>query len=1005
MASRIYNAPNVRPEPVRGRGAENAIDTSPFSGASASFGPFRLFPAERKVERDGIPFPLSNRALDLLIVLVEHAGEVVSHRELTSRVWRNLVVESGSLRMHITGLRKALSDGEGGARYIETVRGRGYCLVAPVSRQDRPHRVGSAALSKSAAVQARALPSIPGRMVGRDEAVRAIAADLMAHRFLTIVGPGGMGKTTVAVAVAHTMLQDFPEAVYFVNLGALSDPAHVASTVASTLGITIQTEDALPSLRRSLRNTRMLLVLDNCEHVIAASAALAEQLFREAPDVHILATSREALRVDGEFTYLLPPLDCPPPDPGLRADEARTFSAIQLFMACAAASGSGFELSDENAPVVAGICSRLGGVALAIEFAAGRVGAYGIDGIASLLDSRSSLDWRGRRTASPRQQTLHATLDWSHDLLSGDERVVLRRLSVFVGTFTLEAAQAVSGEGLDEDQVVIHVGDLVAKSLVSAVAAEDGVMRYRLLETTRDYAFGKLEASGELDATAQHHAGYLSRLLESASGGGVERQRDPRALALGEHLGNVRVALHWCFRDSESDPRRTALGINLATAAAPVLLQLLLLTECHKWSAKALSLLDATDRWSRKEMVLLETLATAAMWTGGTAGEVRGAIARALEIARRLGETSHRLRLMAGMHIFLVRGGDFRGSLAVAEELSSAVLDSADISYEVLADWMRGGSHHFLGDQRAAERDFQKGFARGGARNLHLFGLDYRVRALVSYARVLWLAGRPDRAMEVAREAIDEAAASGRSVDVCFSLLYATPVFLWCGDWKTAERTLGQLTHHTNWGALLSFHATELALRGELLVHLGETDRGTPILRDALKAMKTERLVILVMRATCALVDALIRSGQLDEAFTVVANAIDETQGGEETLELPELLRLQATALLLMPDKDESPAEDCLMRSLDCARRQHASAWELRTATSLARLRIGQGRHQEAHEVLAGVYRSFTEGFGTCDLQAAEQLLNRLGEFKGSAANPGEQGRTDDPPSPRVPSR
>jgi len=212
MASRIYNVPHVRAESIHGRGAEIAIDTSPASGASASFGPFRLFPAERKVERDGVSFPLGNRALDLLIVLVEHAGEIVSHRELTSRAWRNLVVDSGSLRMHITGLRKALGDGEGGTRYIETVRGRGYCLVVPVTREDRPHRAGSAALSKGAAVQVRALPSIPGRMVGRDEAVRAIAADLVAHRFLTVVGPGGMGKTTVAVAVAHTMLQDFPDA-------------------------------------------------------------------------------------------------------------------------------------------------------------------------------------------------------------------------------------------------------------------------------------------------------------------------------------------------------------------------------------------------------------------------------------------------------------------------------------------------------------------------------------------------------------------------------------------------------------------------------------------------------------------------------------------------------------------------------------------------------------------------------------------------------------------------
>jgi predicted ATPase/DNA-binding winged helix-turn-helix (wHTH) protein len=967
--------------------AEKAIDTSPARGANASFGPFRLFPAERKVEREGVPLPLSNRALDLLIVLVEHAGETVGHEELSSRVWRGLVVDAGSLRMQVTTLRKALGDGEEGFRYIETVRGRGYCFVAPVSRlESAPLADSGAPSSKSATLSKLALPPAPGRMIGREDAACAIAADLMAHRFLTIVGPGGIGKTTLAVAVAHAMLRDFPEAVCFVNLGALSDPAHVASTVASTLGVTIQAEDALPGLKQSLRGARMLLVLDNCEHVIAASAALAEQIFREAPQVHILATSREALRVDGEFTYLLPPLECPPPGPDLRAVEAQAFPAVRLFMACAAAGGSGFELSDENAIVVAGICSKLDGIALAIEFAAGRVGAYGIEGIASLLDSRFGLDWGGRRTAPPRQQTLQATLDWSHELLSASEQAVLRRLAVFVGTFSLEAAQAIAqGKGIDEDEVVIHVADLVAKSLVSAAAAEDGAMRYRLLETTRAYASEKLEASGELHAVAQSHARYFSRLLGSASGGRNEPYRAPRALVLGEDLGNVRAALDWCFGDGESPPLDAVLGIELAVAAAPVFLRLLLLTECHKWSAKALSLLGDADRGTRQERLLQETLATAAMWTGGGGTDIRAAITRALEIAHRLGETSNRLRLLAGLHIFLVRAGDFRASLAVAEELGSAARSSNDFSYRVVADWMQGGSHHFLGDQQAAESDFQRGFGRAGPRNLQLFGLDYHVRALVTYARVLWLAGRPDRAKVVAREAIGEAAASGRSVDVCFALLYSTPVFLWCGDWNAAETSLAKLKQHSNWQALLSFHATGLALEGELLVHRGETERGTAILREASRAMKAERHAVLAKRAACALAEGLIRSRELDEALAVLADAMVQVREGEEALELPELLRLRGAVLLLMPGQDESQAEDCFMRSLECARRQHASAWQLRTATSLARLRVTQGRHEAAHELLSGVYRSFNEGFETPDLKTAEALMIELKHLMDSA--------------------
>jgi tetratricopeptide (TPR) repeat protein len=392
-------------------------------------------------------------------------------------------------------------------------------------------------------------------------------------------------------------------------------------------------------------------------------------------------------------------------------------------------------------------------------------------------------------------------------------------------------------------------------------------------------------------------------------------------------------------------------------------------------------------------MVLQEMLATAAIWTG-PGDTVRSAIARALDIAQRLGETSARLRLMVGHHIYLVRAGDYRASLAVAKEMSSAAETSADVSYTIVADWVQASSQHFLGHQRVAERHFERGFGRVGPRNLQLFGLDYRVRALVPYARSLWLTGRPDRAMAVAREAIGEAAASGHSVDVCFSLLYATPVFLWCGDWSAASDALGKLMQHTNWQALLSFHASGLALHGELLAQLGQIDRGTAMLRDALKTMKAERQVILLKRAACEFADALMRSGRLDEASAVIADAIAATQNEEEALEWPELLRLQADLLLLMPNKDESQAEDCLVRSLACARRQHASAWELRTATSFARLRMSQGRVEDAHEILTGVYRSFTEGFDTRDLQAAEQLLNELDGFNGPAAK-----------SPRTPSR
>jgi predicted ATPase len=243
----------------------------------------------------------------------------------------------------------------------------------------------------------------------------------------------------------------------------ITDPKLVPATIASTLGLTIQTDDVLPALLECLRTLRVLLVLDNCEHVIDASATLAELIFKEIPGVHILATSREALRVEGEHVHWLPPLESPAPGSSLKAADVREFPAVKLFMERAAASGSRFDLSDADAAAIAGICGRLDGIALAIELAAGRVASHGIRGTADLLEKGLGLHWQGRRTAQPRHQNLQALLDWSYGQLNGAEQAVLRRLSVLVGAFTVDAAQAVGSDGaLDETQVVDAVDHLVA---------------------------------------------------------------------------------------------------------------------------------------------------------------------------------------------------------------------------------------------------------------------------------------------------------------------------------------------------------------------------------------------------------------------------------------------------------------------------------------------------------------------------------------------------------------
>ncbi|TSD86128.1 hypothetical protein FFK22_024185 [Mycobacterium sp. KBS0706] len=466
-----------------------------------SFGPFRLSIARRLLERNDTPVPLRSRALDLLLVLIERANEVVTKDEIMARVWPGLTVSETTLRVQIAGLRRALGDGEQDARYIANVTGRGYCFVASLT-----HHTGMEPAAGSQPPSAAAeLPPAPTRMVGRDDTVRNVSRNLATRRFLTIVGPGGVGKTTVAVAVARHMLEDVGGAVHFIDLGSLSDPSLVPSSIASTLGAPVGPDTTAASLLAFLRRRRMLLILDSCEHVIDAVASLTDRIRGAAPEIHLLATSREPLRVEGEQVHRLRPLDYPPEDPALTAADALRFPAVQLFVEHAVACGSRFEFSDEEAPVVGEICRRLDGIALAIQLAAGRVEAYSVRVIAVLLDSQFTLGWDGRRTAVPRHRTLSAMLDWSHNLLSAAERVVLRRLAVFSGYFSFGAALSVTaGFDIDGAQAANAVASLVAKSLVAACGGARST-RYRLLGTTRAYMLQKLVESGEEPAIISRH--------------------------------------------------------------------------------------------------------------------------------------------------------------------------------------------------------------------------------------------------------------------------------------------------------------------------------------------------------------------------------------------------------------------------------------------------------------------------------------------------------------------
>lgn len=950
-------------------------DESPQTADVISFGQFRLYATQRLLEKVGNPIHLSARALDILIVLVERAGEVVSKKNLMARVWPDVTVDEGNLRFHIAALRRALEDGQSGARYVTTIAGRGYCFVAPISRSNAPSPPTAEAPFTD---QSHKLPTSLKRMVGRNETVETISAHLLAERFVTIVGPGGIGKTTVAVSVVHALLENFDGAVHFFDLGPLNDPLLVPSAVASMLGLLVQSNDPIPSLISFLRDKRVLVLLDSCEHVIETAAALTERIFEGAPQVHILATSRESLRVEGEHVYQLSPLDIPPDDTGLTAERALTFPAVQLFVERVAASGQPFELTDSDAPIVGTICRKLDGIALAIELAAGRVSAYGIQKTATLLDTRFRLLWHGRRTALPRHQTLSATLDWSYDLLTELERAILRRLSVFVGFFTLEGAQSVAaGDDIAGAHVVAVVSSLVAKSLAATDNTCCGTTRYRLLDTTRAYVLGKLIDSGDADKTARRHALYFCEFLERNDSDALAASEIKGNSAYREQLGNIRAALEWCFFERGD----LEVGIVLAAASAHFFLGMSLWTECHRWSERAIAALDDTTRGTRREMELQAALGLSLMFTRGNSEQVGLALARGLELAEKLRDPRNQLRLLGRLHIFHERIGDFHTALHVAERSSKVALEIADPVGIAAAHSLLGISHHLMGDQTSARKHLEAALIRPPVSqriNTFHFGFDHRNRAGIALARTLWLQGYADQAVAVARQTVEEASTLDHPVTLCIALIWAVSVFLWVGDWTSAEENIERFIAHADRYSLAPYQAVGLGVKGELSVKRGEAEAGIHLLRAALETLHAHRYELLTTAFNITVVEGLALTGRYDQALETIDQTTALVVSNGDLFTMPELLRIKGDLLASAPRPRLIQAEDYFVRSLELAGQQSALAWELRAATNLALCWSEQGHFDKARDVLARVYSRFTEGFESSDLKAAKRLLDEL---------------------------
>jgi predicted ATPase/DNA-binding winged helix-turn-helix (wHTH) protein len=919
-----------------------------------AFGPFRLSSGGRLL-RDGKDVRLGSRGLDLLVALLDRPGAVVTKEELVQRVWPNTFVDEVNLRYQMATLRKVLGEGGAGARYIRTISGRGYCFVGAV---DKTTVTITATQPETVVPGSHNLPGILTRTIGRDDVATQIAELLRRRRFVTIAGPGGIGKTTVALMVSWNLVGSYADGVRFVDLGPVTDPRRVANSLASALEITIKPDEPLPGVLAHLRDKSMLIALDNCEHVADEVAAIVEAILKRAPNAYVIATSREPLRAQGEYVYRLTALAAPPQFDEIDVARAFAYSAIELFVERATAALDSFRLTAENLAKVCELCRRLDGIPLAIELAAARIN-LGLDSLSTKLADRTVYLLKGRRTALPHQQTLYATLDWSHELLSEAERVVLRRLGLFRTGFTDPMATAIVADATIPASVVPSLmAELVDKSLIALDVSGKSVV-YRLFETTRVYASEKLAASGDAEPVALRHAQYYKDLMRRAESDwmGVQTEREWLSVYRGA-IDDVRTAIDWAL----ASPAGLTLAIDLVILSGRLWFRLCLIREYRERIERALERLgELAEPNPDAELRLQIALGHALWYSAHDPDALERIFMRARTIADALGDTTSQLQSLWGLWAVERARGQYKAALVAAKRYKSHAKSIDDLRLTSLGDRILGLTHHYLGNQDLA-RQYLEPVRDGARRSRRPYNPDFQlppeIATSVVLCRVQWLQGYPDQAIRTAQQVIEYAQESGHWSSLVYVLTVAGfEVSIWTGDLSGARRRLEMLVDHVEVGR----EAGTVAQCFELILRLRQGSE-----KDVLVASAIEpRLDIASMTDLASL-----------SSLPSIPLPLPEIKSGDPGWSLAELLRVDAEIALSLGGRNAlGIAEQKLSQALEVARKQSALSWELRSATSLARLWRSLGRNSAAHDLLGSTLERFTEGFGTADLVRAQRLL------------------------------
>ncbi|GAB2894862.1 winged helix-turn-helix domain-containing protein [Paraburkholderia jirisanensis] len=901
----------------------------------------------REIEVDGELISIGSRAFSILELLIRAEGTLVSKDDIIREVWPDTIVQENNLQVHIATLRRVFGKHRD---LIRTVSGRGYVLVRPALEVSAPR---AAPATLPASVAAGQTP-----LFGRQALVAEIGALLERHRTVTLVGPGGIGKTSVALAVAAQAASRFEGGVHFIALADVSEQWFVPDAVASALGINAPTKAptrgptkapagqlAIEQMVNGFAGRRTLIVLDNCEHVIEAAAELAERFASSGADTVVLATSREALRARGETLFSIAPLDTPQEgDPASAILEA---SAVQLFLARIHAANQHFPTDARTLDHIAQVCRRLDGIPLAIELAAARAATLGIEPLAEHLDDRFRILAGGPRTALPRHQTLKAAFDWSYRLLNDVERTLFRRLGVFVSGFTFDAAAHVMAPQRSHAETLHALSGLVSKSLV--VLENSDVPRYRMLESTRAYALQQLQDNGEARSAAQTHALYFMQLFQQRPAGHGAPPA-PHDCALARHeLGNLRAALDWAF-GAAGDP---CVGSELAAAAVPLLFDMALIDECAKRAAQALQVIEQLEQCEQLKQLeqpgrlvefrsavlrLNAAYAAALAYSEGPADAVLQQWTQVLADALALSDLEIEARAIWGLWEMRQCRGDARGALVHAYRFAACARRSGRESHQIMARRVLGIALHYIGNQHSAREHLESVIdaSSHAVHRWHTAGarIDHGICARATLARVRWAQGDHADALTHARTALGAAIDHADEMTTCYVLCEASvPLALLMQDATLARdanealRTRAQRAGFSGW--LLCSEAYDACVACM-------TDREEPqMLRfsEAIDQLQAAGCLAPVPFLLGQLATAWLSRDNHAEALLALDDALRLSKETGNKWYYAALCRIRADIALAMQSEHE--AQTWLLAALEHAARQGAFGFGL-TAVELA---------------------------------------------------------------------